>query len=173
MPSWLTSCCSCDLAEDQGLEGSNFWQKKSRKQRLVAGEQTISEWDSWGCSDLSIAVARGHTFLPAVNSLLTGKECQNVWNMRERRGAKPAELASLFKVLLLHGDPPVVFIARLSRQQAKLVWRGRQLRALIPRYMEQQMSSIAARCPLPATLQSLVAAYVEPTPKDIWTGGLQ
>jgi hypothetical protein len=139
----------------------------------VAKEGSINEWDSWGWSDLSIAAARGHTFIPTVNRLLTGKRCQNVWNMRERGGARPAELASLFKVLLLHGDPPVVFIARLSRQQAKLVWRGRQLRALMPRYMEQQLGSIDAHCPLPATLRSLVAAYVESTPKDIWTGGLQ
>jgi hypothetical protein len=86
-----------------------------------------------------------------------------------------AELSSLLKVMVMLEDAPADFITRLSRspQDADICTRGRQFRAQLPSYLEQQRAKVAAHCPLPAVLQSLVAAYSVTTSEDMWTDGLR
>ena len=66
------------------------------------------------------------------------------------------------------GDAPATFIARLSPLHANIAMRGRQFRAQLPSYLEQQQDSVVAHCPIPAVLQSIVAAYAATTPGDMW-----
>ena len=74
--------------------------------------------------------------------------------------------------MVMCDDAPNFFIARLSPQHAELATRGRQLRAQLPEYLDQQRASVFAHCPLPAVLQPLVAAYAATTPEDMWKDGL-
>jgi hypothetical protein len=83
------------------------------------------------------------------------------------------ELLSLLKVMVMLEDAPAQFIAKLSPRSAEICTRGRQLRAQLPSYLEQQRVAVVMHCPLPAVLQSLVAAYAVITPKDMWTDGLR
>jgi len=80
-----------------------------------------------------------------------------------------AKLSSLIKVMVMLADAPPAFIAKLSPEHAELCTRGKQLRAQLPEYLEQQRASVTAHCPLPAALQSLVASYAVTTPADMWT----
>ena len=50
---------------------------------------------------------------------------------------------------------------------------GRQLRARLPSYLEQQQALVLEHCPLPAVLQPLVAAYADPSRDDIWATRLR
>ena len=95
-----------------------------------------------------------------------------VWNMLTIENAGAAELSSLLKVMVMLADAPAYFIAKLSPQHAELAMRGRQLRAQLPAYVEQQRALVLAHCPLPAVLQPLVAAYAATTPEDMWMDGL-
>jgi hypothetical protein len=83
------------------------------------------------------------------------------------------ELLSLLKVMVMLDDAPADFIAKLSPRSADICTRGRQLRAQLPSYLEQQRAAVAAHCPLPAVLQSLVATYAATTLDDMWADGLR
>jgi hypothetical protein len=98
---------------------------------------------------------------------------KNVWRaLCEGLGedADTADLAALLKVMVLIDDAPDV-IAKVSPAHAKIVMRGRQLRAQLPSYLERQRALVAAHCPLPTALQPLVAGYAAPTPEDMWAEG--
>jgi ankyrin repeat protein len=82
-------------------------------------------------------------------------------------------LQSLLKVMVLLGDAPPDFISELSPRHAHIVMKGRRIRALRSSYLEQQRTSIETNCNLPAVLQSIVVAYAEPTPEDMWTDWAQ
>jgi hypothetical protein len=85
-----------------------------------------------------------------------------------------AELSSLLKVAVMLEDAPVDTIANLLRpQHAEICTRGRQLRAQLLSYLEQQRAAVVAHCNLPAVLQSLVTAYATTPPADMWTDGLR
>jgi hypothetical protein len=56
------------------------------------------------------------------------------------------------------------FIAKLSLEHAELCTRGRTLRRQLPSYLERQRAAVVTHCPLPAVLQSVVAAYAATTP---------
>jgi hypothetical protein len=84
-----------------------------------------------------------------------------------------AELSSFLKVVVMLEDARDDFIARLSLQHAHICTQGRQLRAQLPSYLEQQRAVVITHCPLPAVLQSLVGAYAATTPEDMWTDGLR
>jgi hypothetical protein len=84
-----------------------------------------------------------------------------------------AELSSLLKVMVMLEDAPAYFIGKLSQQNTEICTEGRQFRAQLPSYLEQQRAVVVVHCPLPAVLQSLVAAYATTTPEDMWTDGLR
>ena len=83
-------------------------------------------------------------------------------------GVDNAELLSLLKVMVLLGDAPPDFTAKLSAEHKRLVEEGQQLRARLPSYLEQQRALLLVHCPLPAVLQPLVVTYAEPTREDMW-----
>jgi hypothetical protein len=82
-------------------------------------------------------------------------------------------LASLLKVMVLLADAPPNFVAELSPVHAELATRGRQLRAQLPSYLEQQRVLVVAHCPLSAALQPIVYGLAVPTAEDMWTEGLR
>jgi ankyrin repeat protein len=84
-----------------------------------------------------------------------------------------AELQSLLKVMVLLGDAPPDFIARLEQQNSDIAIQGRHIRALRPSYLEQQHVLTTATSLLPTVFQSIVIAYAEPTPEDMWTDWVQ
>jgi hypothetical protein len=93
--------------------------------------------------------------------------------MLKLEGTDADALASLLKVMVLLTDAPPDFVAKLSPMHAELATRGRQLRAQLPSYLEQQRALVVAHCPLPAALQPLVYGLAVPTPEDMWTEGLR
>jgi hypothetical protein len=96
-----------------------------------------------------------------------------VWVVLKLEGADANALASLLKVMGLLADAPPDFVAKLSSTHAELTTRGRQLRAQLPLYLEQQRALVVAHCPLPAALQPIVYGFVAPTPEDMWAEGLR
>jgi hypothetical protein len=145
----------------------------------------ISRASADGYTPLILAAQRG--YLKVVQWLLAeggasvdeicAPQGHTLWHMLEIEDADNAELTSLFQTMFLLADAPPEFVTRLSHQQAQLsaplLARGRQLRAQLPSYLEQQRASIIAHCPLPGVLQPLVAEYAAPTPEDMWTDGLR
>jgi hypothetical protein len=95
-----------------------------------------------------------------------------VWSSLKLEDADADALASLLKVMVLLADAPPDFVAKLSPVHAKLATRGRQLRAQLPSYLEQQWALVVAHCPLPAALQPIVFGLAAPTPENMWTEGL-
>jgi hypothetical protein len=106
-----------------------------------------------------------------------GRQGHMLWHTLNLVGADHAELTSLLQAMVLLGDAPRKFIAGLSTQDTELCFRGKQLRAQLPTYTEEQEASIVAHCPLPSVLQPIVrpivAAYAAPTADDVWTYGLR
>jgi hypothetical protein len=96
-----------------------------------------------------------------------------VWSRLKLEGADVDALASLLKVMVLLADAPPDFVAKLSPAHAELATRGRQLRAQLPSYLEQQRGLVVAHCPLPAALQPIVYGLAMFTPEDMWMGGLR
>jgi hypothetical protein len=82
------------------------------------------------------------------------------------------ELSSLLKVMVMLDDPPAHFISALLPHHGALCVRGRHLRAMLPTHQKLQGVSIAAHCPLPIVLQSLVAVYALTDPEEMWMTGL-
>jgi hypothetical protein len=95
-----------------------------------------------------------------------------LWNSLRFVDADDAELTLLLQTMVLLGDAPSKFIAKLSPQQVNLWECSRQLRTQLPAYVEQQRASIVAYCPLPGVLLPLVAEYAAPTTEDICADGL-
>jgi hypothetical protein len=93
--------------------------------------------------------------------------------LSNHRGGNTAEQTSLLKVMVMLEDAPVIFTARMSPQDADICTRGRQLRAQLPSYLEQQRAAVVAHCPLPAVLRPVVAVYAVTTPEDMWADGLR
>jgi hypothetical protein len=102
-----------------------------------------------------------------------GKCGRTVWGMLEPDEADDDELDSLLKVMVLLDDAPANFIAKLASPQVILCQTGRQLRARLPAYLEQQRAEVIAHCTLPAALRPIVAAYAATTPQDVWLYGLR
>jgi hypothetical protein len=109
----------------------------------------------------------------------------NLWSMllRDNRGyvrnAHLPELTSLLKAMVVLKDAPPKCITLtgfmgcvLSPEHIEIFKEGRRLRARLPAYLDQQRISLLTHCPLPTVLQSLVAAYAEPTREDIWSSRL-
>jgi hypothetical protein len=98
---------------------------------------------------------------------------QTVWDRPELEGEDVNALASLLKVMVLLADVPPDFVAQLSLAHAELATHGRQLRAQLPSFLEQQSALVVAHCPLPADLQPIVYGLAMPTAEDMWTDGLR
>jgi hypothetical protein len=100
-----------------------------------------------------------------------------VWSwLSIHRVADAIAILSLLKVMVMLEDTPECFTAELalhSTKLAEIATRGRQLRAQLPSYLEQQQASIVTHCPLPTVLQLLVAEYAVVVPEDMWTDGLR
>jgi hypothetical protein len=84
-----------------------------------------------------------------------------------------ADRSSLLKVMVMLADAPDFFIADVLLQDAKICKRGKQFRAQLPSYLEQQQAAVVTHCPLPGVLQSIVVAYATTTPEDMWADGLR
>jgi hypothetical protein len=147
---------------------------------LLEEGASITEKTDSGWTSLLVAAAQQH--YPLVEYLLqetescideTLEDSLSVWNLLEPRGADEAELSSLLKVMVMLDGAPHFFVAKLSPVHVELITRGRQYRAQLPSYLEQQRALVVAHCPLPSVLQPLVAAYAATTPEDMWTEGLR
>jgi hypothetical protein len=102
----------------------------------------------------------------------TDNHGQTVWTILQLVNTDDEALSSLIKIMVMLEDAPADFIAKLSTVHTEIATRGRQLRAQLPSYLEQQRATIVAQCPLPAVLHSLVTEYAATTPGDMWTDGL-
>jgi hypothetical protein len=148
---------------------------------LTEGGSSLTEKDTDGTHALSQTASNSH--FPAMQYLLKEqgasiKEKDNngdtVWDELNFWGDESAaELSSLLKVMVMLDDAPADFNTRLLQQHADICTQGRQLRAQLPSYLEQQRAAVVAHCFLPAVLQCLVAAYAVTTPDDMWTDGLR
>jgi hypothetical protein len=170
---------------DQGgdsalLEACYFGHIELMQWLLSAEGASIAERSDVGCSALLLAASRGHFACAqwllekggaSINETTTAGK--TVWSVLKLENTDGGALASLLKVIVLLADAPHDFVARLSPAHAELVTRGRQLRAQLPSYLEQQRALVVARCPLPAALQPIVYGLAAPTPEDMWTEGLR
>jgi hypothetical protein len=150
---------------------------------LTEGGSSLAERDLLDAHALSLTARCGH--FAAMQYLLEEQGASitvrdrygdTVWNdlWTHCRGIGIGiGLISLLKVMVMLEDAPADFIVHLSPQHAELCTRGRQLRAQLPSYLEQQWAAVVTHCSLPAVLQSLVAAYAVTTPEDMWADGLR
>jgi hypothetical protein len=151
---------------------------------LLARGASIAERSNGGFTAL-LAAALGNRFVLMQYLLEEAGACasiaeatntgETVWTLLapDHADSEPEELTSLLKVMVMLDDAPQFFIAALSPAHTELTTRGRQYRAQLPLYLEQQRALIAAHCPLPAVLQPFVAAYAATIPDDMWTDGLR
>jgi hypothetical protein len=154
----------------------------AKMKRLLAEGADINEVGEDGSGVLQYAALAGSGNFAALSWLLVeggasiGKvgidTDRRVWGYLCVEHANAVELSSLLRVMVMLEDAPADFIARLMPQHAELCERGRQLRAQLPSYLEQQRATIVTNCHLPAVLQSLVIAYAVTTPEDMWADGL-
>jgi hypothetical protein len=84
------------------------------------------------------------------------------------------EVTSLLRVMVLRGDPTTSLVARLSRENARVVQEGARLRARLPAYLVQRRALLDAHCPvLLPPLRALVHGYMElTTTEELWATGL-
>jgi hypothetical protein len=162
----------------------------ARVKELLAAGVSIHETDALGSRALSYALAGGQLSLAyfllveggvGINHVIPSR--YTIWdllhfglNQLRYRGVEEIDvngLSALLKVMVMLGDVPQFLIAALTPLNAELCTRGRQLRAQLPSYLEQQQASVIMHCPLPAVLQSLVAGYAATTPEDMWADGLR
>jgi hypothetical protein len=149
---------------------------------LKTGRARISEVNHNGFTALSIAATSGPHYLvrwlleeggaKITDVVMIRGEYRSIWKDLNVY-ARDAELPSLLRVMVLLGDAPADFIAKLSPQNAQIVTQGQRIRALRPLYLKQQQNMIQTTCPLPNVLHAIVATYVEPTPEDMWTDWAQ
>jgi hypothetical protein len=156
---------------------------------LAEGGSSIAEKTNSGTTALIIAASLGR--FPAVQYLLEGQGAliteidsrgNTVWKGLSRiigrmvwKEISSIGLAALLEVMVMLEDAPNAFIviSNLPPQYADICTRGRQLRAQLPSYLEQQRAAVVAHCPLPAVLGSLIAEYGTTTPEDMWADGLR
>jgi hypothetical protein len=169
---------SLDLAAFGGYTAMTQW-------LITEGRADVTHVANDGLTALGAALLQGHYALARLLIEEGGAKInqtdsagvRSVWtelldNISE--SADTADLAALLKVMVLLDDAPANVIAVLSPAHAKIAKRGRQLRAQLPSYLEQQRTLVVAHCPLPSALQPLVAGYAAPTPEDMWAeGGLR
>jgi ankyrin repeat protein len=132
-----------------------------------------------GSTPLLISAYRGH--LNVVRYLLdegvsiaeADHKGRTLWDVLNVKDADQAELTSLLETMVLLGEASSDFIAKFSPQHAELFTRGRELRAKLPAYCEQQWALIIEHSPLPTVLQPIVAAYAAPRAEDVWASGLR
>jgi hypothetical protein len=119
---------------------------------LNEGGSSLTEKDINGASASLLCAFMG--CYPAMQYLLEEQEASisesdnngdTVWNIIILRNNldESADLSSLLKVMVMLEDAPADFIANpgLSLQQAEICTRGRQLRAQLPSYLEQQQAA--------------------------------
>jgi hypothetical protein len=70
-----------------------------------------------------------------------GEVCCERW-VHCRSAGSAADLSSLLKVMVMLDDAPHNSIAKLSPQHADICMRGRQFRAQLPCYLEQQRATV-------------------------------
>jgi hypothetical protein len=150
---------------------------------LTEGGSSLAEQTTDGCCALMVAACNScframQYLLEEQGALMTSRnnDGNTVWDhvfSCLKRGRNFAELPPLLKVMVMLADATPCFIASVSSQYADICRRGRQLRAQLPSYLEQQRAAVVAQCPLPAVLRSLVAAYAATTPDDMWADGLR
>ena len=150
---------------------------------LTEGGSSLSEKNTDGAFALKLAACAGRFatvqwLLEEGGASISERDDMDrtVWNgLLLARVSYSTELFSLLKFMVMLEDAPSHYVnsPRLSLQHAELCTRGRQLRAQLPSYLEQQRAAVVAHCPLPAKLLPLVAAYVATTPEDMWTDGLR
>jgi hypothetical protein len=111
---------------------------------------------------------------PSTN-LMEDTRLGTVWSRLEQHTQTGDDdaLASLLKVMLLLQNATADFSRFLKPQHAHIVTQGRQLRAMLPAYLEQQHALLITDCPLLAVLQPLVTAYATPTHADMWSDWVQ
>jgi ankyrin repeat protein len=126
---------------------------------LQAAGASITEKDYDGWSALHYAAHNGrmsllqYFFQEAGASISAAvDDCRSVWDMLVLEDADPMELASLLKLMVMLGDAPPAFVAKLSPAHAEITTRGRNYRAQLPSYLEQQRASVIEHCPLPPVL---------------------
>jgi hypothetical protein len=147
---------------------------------LNEGGSILSEQTRDGRHALLLAALMGHframQYLLGERGALTTQSDNyggTVWGTMDMQDDESVELLSLLKVMVMLEDAPADFIANLPPRYVEICTRGRQLRAQLPSYLEQQRVAVVAHCPLPAVLQSLVIAYAVTSPDDMWTDGLR
>jgi hypothetical protein len=154
----------------------------ARMKQLLAEGASITERDADGWGVLVYA-ARNAQYTAMQWLLLEGGASigevglyfnETIWNELTFRSQNPCtvQLSALLKVMVMLEDAPMSFLARISRQDHELCDRGRQLRAQLPSYLEQQRGTIVRNCPLPAVLQFVVIAYAKITPEEMWADRL-
>jgi ankyrin repeat protein len=185
---WLLSAGGASITErDHSGYSALLWAVQCGRLELLqwllsAGGASITERDHSGNSALLLAAYCGH--FACAQWLLedggasiyeTNVDGRTVWSyiLHEDMDAHAHALASLLKVMVLLADAPPDFVAELSPVHAELATRGRQLRAELPSYLEQQRALVVAHCSLPAALQPIVYGLAAPTPEDMWTYGLR
>ena len=155
----------------------------ARVNQLLASGASVDEKDSYGASAVTAAIfdrryATARWLFEVGGASITENDAHgnsmSVWDWfcLDPDFVPNPEISSLFKVMVMLSDPPVNFIEELSRHNAEIITRGRQLREQLPSFLEQQRASVIVHCPLPTVLQFIVAAYAVPTPEDMWTDGL-
>jgi hypothetical protein len=147
---------------------------------LHAAGASIAEKNSYGYSALHYAAMRGQLltlqyFLQEAGASISKatSDGKTVWDLLVLQHADPVAMASLLKVMVMLDDAPPDFVAELSSANAELTSRGRQYRAQLPSYLEQQRASVVEHCPLPPVLLPIVAEYAATTAEDMWTDGLR
>jgi ankyrin repeat protein len=140
---------------------------------------SVTEKDDHGVSALHFAAFHGDMSLVQYFLQEAGANISDVtddggtvWNLLDLKDADPMALASLVKIMVMLGDAPPAFAAKLSPAHAEITTRGEDYRAQLPSYLEQQRASVF-HCPLPPVLQSIVADYAVTTPEDMWANGLR
>jgi ankyrin repeat protein len=131
---------------------------------LTEGGSSLDEKDKYGENTVLMTALMGH--YPALQYLLEGQGAllsesdshmygRTVWDAIIDSGCldpNDLELSSLLKVMVMLEDAPASSIIGLSPQHDEICSRGRQLRAQLPSYLEQQRTAVVAHCPLPAVL---------------------
>jgi hypothetical protein len=159
-----------------------------RVEDLLANGADIREY-THGFTALTIAAFSGNHAL-ALFLFVEGGACiysitpygKTVWDMlhsgihaRRQAGIRELDadgLSALLKVMVMLSDTPQAIISLLAPPQAELCTWGRQLRAQLPSYLEQQRAFVIFHSPLPDVLRSLVAEYAATTAEDMWKDGL-
>jgi ankyrin repeat protein len=139
----------------------------ARMERLLAEGADITERDESGWGVLLWASLNDQ--YPAMRWLLAeagasmgevGNEVHaTIWNNHyigtDEHSLRAEESRSaLLKVMMMLEDVPPDFIAKLRSQYAELCTQGKQYRAQLPTYVNQQRASIVTYCPLSCCIPS-------------------